>query len=86
METLLIVRSDKIGDFSHFSLNESLVFLFLLSMQKSGFQGMLQASYKIFWWSCKEIATLAFVKAQDVVKTIIQKSIQRGETVQKKLP
>jgi len=29
---------------------------------------------------------LALAKAEDAVETIVQKSIRRGETVQKKLP
>ena len=59
---------------------------FLLSMRKLGFQGMLQASYKTFWWPCKEITIVVLAKAQDVVEAIEKKFIQKGEIVWKRLP
>jgi len=86
MNASLMARSNKTGDSSQFSLNVVLVHLLLLLMQKSGFQGMLQASYKIFWWPCKEIVTVVLAKIQDVVKAIEKKSIQMGKTVHKSCP
>ena len=59
---------------------------FLLSTRKLGFQGMLWASLKIFWWPCEEISIVVLAKVQDAIEAIEKKSIRKGETMWKKLP
>ena len=77
-----MARSNKIGDSSHLSLNEDLVYLFSIINLEIKLQinasSRLQDHLMILRWG--------YAKAQDVVETTNQTSIKGVETVQKKLP